>query len=167
MNKINKPNTAINTSLKIDIKDNTIKLIFILLLVLISSCHESINTTTTSPNSLINSDTLPSNPNKIDTVYESSSLLYIDQYVNGELIFRTKYYTNGNKVYERPFKNGKLHGSYKMYYQNENVSEIIQYVNGLFHGFYEKYNVEGVFLFRTCYMMGVEKGNWTEGQSCP
>ena len=55
------------------------------------------------------------------------------------------YHSNGKAIMsEENYKNGKLHGVYKTFYSNGELTEITGYKNGLIDGNYKKYSIKGL-----------------------
>jgi len=82
---------------------------------------------------------------------EIEGALYIDTNDDSKSIFtgyRRGFYTNGNKLYECEYKNGKLQGSYLVYYPDGKPYRLSIYSNGKRDQVYLEWNKDGTLFCR-------------------
>ncbi|MDR2009070.1 MAG: toxin-antitoxin system YwqK family antitoxin [Bacteroidales bacterium] len=94
--------------------------------------------------------------------YEDGTPAVILNYDNGEINgFMVMYYPGGkSKLMETNYKNGKLEGDYKRYFEGNKVLEEGPCVNGVRHGYWKFYNLGGVVEEEGMYVNGKREGDW-------
>lgn len=71
-----------------------------------------------------------------------------------------KSYTNGKAYEEAQYKDDKLDGQRKIYYENGGLELIENYKNGVFDGPYQEFYEEGKLQLEGLYVANVATGDW-------
>jgi antitoxin component YwqK of YwqJK toxin-antitoxin module len=95
--------------------------------------------------------------------YTEGSLVSVINYKNGNPEGQVIMYYPGTKrkLLDCNYKNSKLHGKYKKYFDNGGLMEDGNYENGRKHGFYIYYTGEGFVHEQGEYVNGRREGEWT------
>ncbi|SHN57269.1 toxin-antitoxin system YwqK family antitoxin [Desulfovibrio litoralis] len=80
------------------------------------------------------------------------------EFKQAESSLRCAYRTNGTLRYEIPYKNGKVEGTGKEYYENGTLKSEYPYVAGKKEGMFKSYSASGKILLKTPYVAGKVEG---------
>ncbi len=93
--------------------------------------------------------------------YQSPALMTRENYKDGKLHGPRKvYYNNGKIAEEEMYQNGVKHGPYKKYTDTGIVLEEVEIVNGQMHGESVNRNPDGTLASKGKYVEGAKKGYW-------
>lgn len=92
---------------------------------------------------------------------KSNQLMMIENYKDGKLNGEKKVFYNDGKIAEiATYKNNLLEGLYTKIGSNEKILEELHYKNGKLHGEVKYYDVKGHLLYKGKYRNGIRVGYW-------